>query len=150
MQINNKKIKSNINSNSKLNREKIRTESKGKGFNEYLTRINQTSIKKRLDKLLNIVDEQGEKLKNSLDKKDLWEYKKRVQDFLRMIQKEFVRAKQSYSWDDSGQVKTYTIIEKVDQKLDELHNLFIKEQADVLQIVNQIDEIRGLLLDIYQ
>ncbi|MFW5976804.1 MAG: DUF327 family protein, partial [Bacillota bacterium] len=53
-------------------------------------------------------------------------------------------------WDGSGNVKTYTIIEKVDQNLDILHDLFIKEQADVLQIVNKIDEIRGLLLDIYR
>lgn len=118
-------------------------------FKTELSKIKQKEIKERLDKLLGIVDKQGEKLKDSLDKKDLKEYKKRVKDFLRLIQKEFVQAKQSFSWDGTGNLKTYTIIEKVNKNLDELHNLFFEEQADALEVVKKIDEIRGFLIDLY-
>jgi hypothetical protein len=118
-------------------------------FKTELSKIEQKEIKERLDKLLDVVDKQGKKLKQSLEKKDLLEYKKRVKDFLRLIQKEFVQAKQSFSWDGAGNLKTYTIVEKVNKNLDTLHNLFLKEQADVLEVVKKIDEIRGLLIDLY-
>lgn len=118
-------------------------------FKSKLTEIQQKEVKKRLNKLLDLVDKEGQKLKKTLDKKDLISYKKRVQDFLRILQQEFVEAKQSYSWDASGNVKTHTIIEKVDKNLDVLQSLFLQEQSDVLEIVSKIDEIRGLLLDLY-
>ncbi len=135
------------------NRKKITS---GKGvnpeevsFKDKLAELDQQEVKDRLDKLLDIVDEHGEKLKRSLDKKDMMEYKKRVKDFLKLIQEEFAQTKQSFSWDGRGNLKTYTIIEKVDKNLEALHDLFLEEQADVLEVLSKIDEIRGLLLDLY-
>ncbi len=47
-----------------------------------------------------------------MDKKDLQAYKAQVKEFLQIIQKEFARTKQSFSWDNQGNLKTYMIIEK--------------------------------------
>lgn len=127
---------------------KVKEVAKG-SFKAQLARVNREQIRERLDKLLTIVDEQGEKLKQTLDQRDLQEYKKRVQDFLRLIQKEYAETRQTFSWDGRGQVKTYTLIKKVDTSLDILQSLFLQEQADVLEIVRKIDEIRGLILDLY-
>lgn len=118
-------------------------------FKEKLDEINQQEIKERLDKLFNIIDEQGEKLKRSLDKKDLMEYKRRVKEFLRTLHREFARAKQSFSWDSRGNMRTYTIVEKIDGNLEILQQLFLEEQADALEVLKRVDEIRGLLLDLY-
>lgn len=118
-------------------------------FREKLSEINHQEIKERLDKLFTIIDEQGQRLKKSLDKNDLMEYKKRVKDFLRILNKEFSRAKQSFSWDRRGNMKTYTIIEKIDNNLDSLKELFMEEQADALKVLKRVDEIRGLLMDLY-
>lgn len=118
-------------------------------FKTQLADINQQEIKERLDRLFVIIDEQGEKLKKSLDKKDMLEYKKRVRDFLKILNKEFSRAKQSCSWDKRGNMKNYTIIEKVDKNLEALHQLFVEEQSDALEVLKKIDEIRGMLLDLY-
>jgi uncharacterized protein len=118
-------------------------------FKNTLEQTNQQEVKNRLDKLMIIIDKQGEKLKKSLDKKDLIEYKKRVRNYLQNIHKEFSGTKQSFAWDGSGNIKTYTIIKNVDKNLELLHNLFLQEQADVLEVVKRLDEIRGLLLDLY-
>lgn len=118
-------------------------------FKEKLSEINQQEIKERLDKLFCIVEEQGKKLQKSLDKKDMIEYKKRVKDFLRILNKEFVRAKQSFSWDRRGNMKSYTIIEKINVNLEALQELFLEEQADALEVLKKIDEVRGLLMDLY-
>ncbi len=123
--------------------------STGANFKEKLGEINQQEIKEKLDRLLSIIEEQGEKLKKSLDKRDLLQYKKKVKDFLKVIQKEFAGAKQSFSWDGRGNMKTYTVINKVDKNLEILHDLFMEEQADALEVLKKIDEIRGLLMDLY-
>ncbi len=150
MKIDNNDLSSRLDrSREKSIKKSGKAEKPAASFRKQLGEINEKEIKERLDKLLNIVDEQGKKLKKSLDKKDLIEYKKRVKDFLRLVQKEFVQARQSYSWDGAGNLKTYTLIEEADKNLNDLHQLFMQEQSDVLEIVKKIDEIRGLLLDIY-
>ena len=148
MKIDNK----DLGNTTRLEKKKVqrpKVDKRDSSFKAKLSEIKHGEIKERLDRLMDIVDEQGRKLKQSLDKKDLFEYKKRVKDFLRLIQKEFVQAKQSFSWDGAGNLKTYTIVEKVDQNLSQLHDLFMQEQADVLEVVKKIDEIRGLLVDLY-
>ncbi|MFW6306711.1 MAG: YaaR family protein, partial [Bacillota bacterium] len=107
-------------------------------FQERLAEINHQEIKERLDRLFGIIDEQGERMKKSLDKKDLIEYKKRVKDFLRILNKEFARAKQSFSWDKRGNMKTYTLIEKIDQNLESLQELFLEEQSDALEVLRKV------------
>ena len=149
MKIHNKDISHRTKTDKSKVQQSKNTSDIDSSFKAKLSEIKHGEIKERLDKLMDIVDKQGEKLKRSLDKKDLLEYKKRVKDFLRLIQKEFVQAKQSFSWDGTGNLKTYTIIEKVDKNLDQLHDLFLKEQSDVLEVVKKIDEIRGLLIDLY-
>ena len=125
----------------------------GKGqrkfFRDKLAEIEQQQLKQRLDKLLVIVDQEGERLKKTLAKRDLFSYKKRVQDFLKILQQEFVHPRKSFSWDENGNVKSYTLIEKIDRNLDILQGLFLQEQSTVLNIVKKIDEIRGLLMDLY-
>ena len=148
MKIDNK----DLGNTTRLEKKKVqrpKVDKRDSSFKAKLSEIKHGEIKERLDRLMDIVDEQGRKLKQSLDKKDLFEYKKRVKDFLSLIQKEFVQAKQSFSWDGAGNLKTYTIVEKVDQNLSQLHDLFMQEQADVLEVVKKIDEIRGLLVDLY-
>ncbi len=106
-------------------------------------------IREKLDELLNDVDQSGEKLKRTMEKEDMLEYKRKVKKFLRFIQQEVARARKSHSWDNQGNLKTYTIIEKINQKLEALQDEFLQSQAETLEVVRKIDEIRGLMLDLY-
>ncbi|MFW5962380.1 MAG: YaaR family protein [bacterium] len=118
-------------------------------FKARLSEVNKQEVREKLHKLLVLIDEKGEKLKKSLDEKTLLEYKQYVKDFLKTIQNEFANTKQSFSWDGNGNLKTYTIIEKIDNNLNSLHDMFMKEQTDVLNVLSRIKEIKGLLLDLY-
>ncbi|MGM0420439.1 MAG: YaaR family protein [Bacillota bacterium] len=119
------------------------------GFQDKLEAVNEEMVKEKLDRLLGLVDEYGDKLKETLDEKDLQAYKKQVNKFLRLLQKEFARTRQSFSWDNQGNLKTYMIIEKINKKMELLQQEFLEDQSDVLEVVSRIDEIRGLLLDLY-
>ncbi len=141
---------SNLNRNKQINNLVSKTESLEKSsFQEKLEAVNEENIRERLDSLLDYVDQYGEKLKETMDKKDLQAYKEQVKEFLQIIQEEFARTKQSFSWDNQGNLKTYMIIEKINHEMEILQEEFIQDQADVLEVVRKIDEIRGLLLDLY-
>lgn len=141
---------SNLNRNKQLNNLVSSTESSEKSsFQEKLEAVNEENVRERLDSLLDYVDQYGDKLKETMDKKDLQAYKEQVKEFLKIIQKEFARTKQSFSWDNQGNLKTYMIIEKINHQMEKLQEEFIQDQADVLEVVRRIDEIRGLLLDLY-
>ena len=141
---------SNLNRDKQINNLISRTESPGKSsFQQKLEAVNEENIRERLDSLLDYVDQYGDKLKETMDKEDLQAYKAQVKEFLQIIQKEFARTKQSFSWDNQGNLKTYMIIEKINHEMEMLQEEFIQDQADVLEVVRRIDEIRGLLLDLY-
>ncbi len=141
---------SNLNRNKEINNLVSSTKNPEKSsFQEKLKAVNEENVRERLDTLLDYVDQYGEKLKETMDKKDLQAYKEQVKEFLKIIQKEFARTKQSFSWDNQGNLKTYMIIEKINNQMEKLQEEFIQDQADVLEVVRRIDEIRGLLLDLY-
>lgn len=141
---------SNLNRNKQINNLVSSTKSPEKSsFQKKLESVNEENVRERLDTLMDYVDQYGEKLKETMDKEDLQAYKKQVKEFLKIIQKEFARTKQSFSWDNQGNLKTYMIIEKINNQMEKLQEEFIQDQADVLEVVRRIDEIRGLLLDLY-
>ena len=51
--------------------------------------------------------------------------------------------------DRRGRHRVYGIIRKVDELLDELAQELVKDEQDNIAILNKIDEIRGLLLDVF-
>jgi hypothetical protein len=51
--------------------------------------------------------------------------------------------------DRRGRHRVYGIIRLVDEKLDELAKELVSEEKDTIHILSMVDEIRGLLLDIF-
>ena len=51
--------------------------------------------------------------------------------------------------DKHGRHRVYGIVKQVNQALDELAEELMNEEQDHLAILSKIDEIRGLLLDIF-
>lgn len=51
--------------------------------------------------------------------------------------------------DRKGRHRVYGIIKKINQTLDELAEELLCEEKDHIAILSKVDEIRGLLLDIF-
>ena len=51
--------------------------------------------------------------------------------------------------DRKGRHRVYGIIRQVDDTLDELARELVKDEKDHIAVLNKIDEIRGLILDIF-
>ncbi|MGM0471061.1 MAG: YaaR family protein [Bacillota bacterium] len=118
-------------------------------FLDTLQAVHDSNIKERLDQLLADIDQQGQKLGHQRTFKELVRYKNMVKQFMKEAVDQMYEVKEEYSGYRSGNHKVYNLVEKVDESLEELTDLVLSEQEAQLEILDRLDEIKGMLVDIY-
>ena len=84
-----------------------------------------------------------------MDIRDMKHYRSLIKDFMNEVVNRSHKFSRENFLDKRGRHRVYGIIRQVDDALDELAKELIKEEKDSLSILGRIDEIRGLLLDIF-
>jgi len=102
-----------------------------------------------LQAFLDRLETQGKKLAHSLSIRDLKDFRDMVKSFLRSTFGQSRKMQEDTSWDYQGRPKVMARIGKIDQALDELGKQFLEQQAKPLEVLNKIDEIRGLIVDLF-
>lgn len=102
-----------------------------------------------LQAFLDRLDSQGKKLAHSLSIRDLKDFRDMVKSFLRSTFGQSRQMQEDTSWDFQGRPKVMARIGKIDQVLDELGRQLLQEQAKPLEVLTKIDEIRGLIVDLF-
>ncbi|MCO7127710.1 YaaR family protein [Sporolactobacillus shoreicorticis] len=100
-----------------------------------------------LKELLNKVDEQAKRVSGSRTIRDLQIYKKYVRSFLQEAVQTGLGTSQSRSWQQGGAQQT--LVKTVDQKLVTLTNDLLDKNKEELKLLDQLDEIRGMLINLY-
>lgn len=118
-------------------------------FNEELTKMKGLATKERLNLLLERIDKQAERFSKNVDIKELLAYKKLVSEFLKEVVDSMVKFSKENFLDRRGRHRIYAIIKKVDREMEELTEEVLKKEKDNLKILKKLDDIRGLILDIY-
>lgn len=111
--------------------------------------IAEHELQAKLTLMLEDITMQGKKVGKRMDIREMKRYRLLIKDFMNEIvthSHEFTR--ENYL-DRRGRHRVYGIIRKVDELLDELAQELVKEEQDHLAILSRIDEIRGLLLDVF-
>lgn len=133
-----------------LNNETAVKEGKGQvEFAKALTEVSQRAYKEDLEKLIAEVDKMAEKLARSRTLNDLRNYKRAVRDFLNNTIRNAFQVHDEAGWDRMGRQKLYVLIKKVDEGLEQLSRQVLDDQEDSLKVLEKLDEIRGLLVDMY-
>jgi len=91
----------------------------------------------------------GQKLAKSCTITDLRNYKRAVKNFLKETIGKAYEARNEAGWDRTGRQKIYVLVKKVDKNLEDLSQEIMQEHTDSLNVLKKIDEIRGLLVDMY-
>jgi len=99
---------------------------------------------RKIDEMLDKIKEAGEKLKQTKAKEDVQEYKLQIQAYLAFVLENFYRIRQDY---EMGRMLIR--VEIINKKIEELTAALLDQQKGSIEIVGKIDEITGLLLDIY-
>ncbi|MGB9809704.1 MAG: YaaR family protein [Caldanaerobacter sp.] len=133
---------------SEVKNEVSKTYKVGRKFNEAFEKELDKVYKERLSEILSEIDEAADKLKENLNLKDLLRYKKLVKKFLQEATSNMLKYTKKEHVDLRGRKKIYSLVEKVDEELEKLTEEFLKESKKI-ELLKMIDDIRGLLVDIY-
>ena len=102
-----------------------------------------------LEQLLNKIDVQGQKLAQSLSLRDLIDFRDMIKTALRSTFGLSRNMGEESVWDYRGRPKLMARIQKIDHALEELGQKVLHEQDKSLEILAKIDEIRGLVIDLF-
>ena len=110
--------------------------------------IDDAELKEKLSGLMDEITEQGKKLSEHMDIRDMKKYRSLVKDFMNEVVNRSHKFSRENFLDCRGRHRVYGLVKLVDKNLDELAGELVKEEKDHIAILGKVDEIRGLLLDI--
>jgi uncharacterized protein YaaR (DUF327 family) len=117
-------------------------------FSNMLTKT-QKLQQQELGYFLTQLDEQGKKLAESMSPKDLLKYKSMIKTFLQSTFGQSRQMQEESSWDFRGQPRVMARVTKINQALEDLGREVLSNQAEPMEILNKIGEIKGLIIDIF-
>ncbi len=105
-------------------------------------------MQEKLNGLMKEIDKQGKKLSEHMDVRDMKKYRSLVKEFMNEVVNRSHKFSRENFLDRRGRHRVYGIVRLVDKNLDELAEELVKDEKDHINILNKVDEIRGLLIDI--
>jgi uncharacterized protein YaaR (DUF327 family) len=112
-------------------------------FNFARDRKNEEQLKQMLDD----IKKKGNRLVVTKCYSDVHSYKKMIQEYLKSVLQYMYNVKKDISF---WQTQYFMTVETIDEKLKELTDMLLIEEKDNLKIAATIDEISGLVVDIYK
>ncbi|MDF2870851.1 MAG: hypothetical protein K0R05_2426 [Anaerocolumna sp.] len=114
-----------------------------------ISNIEEQGLKERLNLMMEDIIQHGKKLGKHMDVRDMKRYRQLIREFMNEIVNRSHKFSRENFLDRRGRHRVYGMIKLIDQNLDELAMELIKDEKDTIAILNKIDEIKGLLLDIF-
>jgi uncharacterized protein YaaR (DUF327 family) len=119
------------------------------GFEATLKNTAVENHKQLCTALLDKIDAQGVELKKSPAVEGIKRYRQLVREFMDEALHNSYQVDAETKWDYSGNRKEYVIVKKVNQFLEELTDTFVSQEKPQIDLIAKLDEIRGLLVDLY-
>ena len=134
------------NTNQKFNKN-AKSFSTETSFSASLSETYKTSTRESLDKSLNKIKEMGDILISTQSYSDIVKYKKMIKSFLsEVVEYTYSLNKRDSFWESQH----FSTVEVIDEKLDLITKEVLSNQKNNIVITSSIDQIQGLLIDIYR
>ncbi|MDE6913667.1 MAG: YaaR family protein [Lachnospiraceae bacterium] len=111
--------------------------------------IEESGLAERLNLMMQEITMQGDKIVKRMDVTDMKKYRALIKEFMNEIVNRSHKFSRENFLDRRGRHRVYGILRLVEETLDELAQELVKEECDKIAILAKVDEIRGLLLDIF-
>lgn len=120
-----------------------------KGFRfTLLSHIEEEQLQERLTQMVEKITEQGNKIANHVDIRDIRLYREMISEFVGEVIANSHKFSRENFLDRRGRHRVYGIVRLVNEKVDELARELMRAEKNHMQILEKIGEIQGLLLDI--
>lgn len=117
-------------------------------FNRVLANTQKLQTKELQD-FMSRLENKGKQLAESFSLRDLSDFKDMVKSFLRSTFGQSRRVSEESFWDFRGRPKVLARITEIDKALEELGQKVLDNQTKPMELLDQIDEIRGLIIDLF-
>lgn len=116
-------------------------------FSDSFNEAYKSKTKEELQEYINEIKKKGNRLTITQNYVDVLNYKKLIKDYLKaVVDYTYSLNKNTSFWE----TQYFTTIETINDKLEELTKDIIYEQKENMDIASTIDNIQGLLIDIYK
>lgn len=119
-----------------------------KSFSDMMQQQDAKATNEQLQRMLQQIDQQGQRLAKSMTIRELRQYKLLVKNFLEETAKRGVHLKETRGWDRRGRAKRYKLLEEVDGGLLELAEAMLETEQGRIELLQKIGEIRGMLINL--
>ncbi|QAA33849.1 YaaR family protein [Clostridium manihotivorum] len=112
--------------------------------------FNQERRKKSEEQLQNLMDDikkKGNRLVITKSYADVRAYKNQIKEYLKSVLEYMYSVKKDISF---WQTQYFITVDTIDSKLQELTDSLLSEEKDNISIASTVDEIQGLMVDIYK
>lgn len=120
---------------------------KTSSFSSALDFADKDQTEQNVKYMLGNIEKFGKRLISTRSVEDAKKYKNSVRDYLSYIVKNIYVLKKETGPLNFG---VHTRIEIINKKLDEITKEAIAEQKDTIKLADKIEELRGLLVDVYK
>lgn len=118
-------------------------------FQEVMSKGRSEIVYEKLTKMVEEIEDQGKKLAENRTVDELRKYKKMVKQFMEEAVNNGLKLEEQRGFTRRGRTKVYKIVKEVDRKLIDLANDVLNKEKSQLDILNQVGEIQGLLINLY-
>lgn len=118
-----------------------------KDFSQSFSFAHQRKSEQQLKEMIENIKKKGNRLTISKCYGDVAAYKRMIKEYLESVLNYMYGVKKDISF---WQTQYFVTVETIDSKLEELTQMLLNEEKDNLSIASTIDEITGLVVDIYK
>ncbi|MBU5317494.1 YaaR family protein [Clostridium bornimense] len=135
-----------INSNTPVKRDKPAIGEK-KSFAQSFSFAKEKKNDEQLKKMLDEIKKKGNRLSITKCYADVRSYKNMIKEYLESVLNYMYDVKKDISF---WQTQYFITVDVIDTKLEELTEALLENQGENIDVASTIDEISGLIVDIYK
>jgi len=117
-------------------------------FDDMMQQQDEQRTHEELQRKLEDIRMQGERLTRSMTIRELVLYRQMVKAFLEDTVRRGIALKETRGWDRRGRGKRYKLLEEVDSMLVGMGEELLQSEEGRLELLGKVGEIRGILINI--
>lgn len=121
----------------------------GQAFQFKMSEMNDRVYQQYIEGLRDDIIRQGDVLKQKMDVGELQKYRAMITELVKETVSNSFSCKTSTGFDASGRRRVFVVIRNINEKLDSLTQGLLSGQADNIKLLGMVDDIRGLLVDLF-
>lgn len=104
----------------------------------------------QITRLLGDISSAGDRIARSRNMRDMAKFKMLVRRFLHEAVESGLELKQSHTWNQYGEGRRLKVVKTIDEKILALSEDLLNEEKTAIDLLEQIGEIKGLLINLYR